>query len=149
MNESYCESLVELLGVLKYTDKKLVNKIPKELMQFFKENASTIYKPKLDYSKKLEDIGLRDQTKAMIVMLHRNYWCTPEKRNEYDKILKENEIKYQEQLKEKYSVDVFKKKEETEKSEINVQDNVMQMVEYKQPLFTRLLNKIKSIFKRK
>lgn len=47
-------------------------------------------------------------------MICLNYWCdTPEKKQIFLKVIKENEIKYQEKLRQKYNPnDIFKKKKQ-------------------------------------
>ena len=57
----------------------------------------------------------------------------------------ENERKYQEELREKYNPDdIFKKKQVDVKKEEIKEENV-QMVEYKEPILRRIVNKILEI----
>lgn len=41
----------------------------------------------------LEDMELLPETKGLLAMIYRNYWCTEEERKEYDRILMENDRK--------------------------------------------------------
>ena len=56
----------------------------------------------------------------------------------------ENEQKYQEELRQKYNPDnIFSKKN---KNIIEIEDNQTQLIEYKETIFRRILNKIKALF---
>ena len=72
-----------------------------------------------------------------------NYWCDNEKEKlELKQILKNNEDRYQQELRNKYNPeDIFKKNKQE-----NIVENQVSMIEYKEPLFKRFISKIKSIF---
>ena len=56
----------------------------------------------------------------------------------------ENDQKYQEELRQKYNPDnIFSKKN---KNIIEIEDNKTQLIEYKETIFRRILNKIKALF---
>ena len=81
----------------------------------------------------------------MIIVFKNNYWSNEEEKREIIKQLNENEKKYQEELREKYNPDnLFKNKDI--KAEITEQP--VAMVEYKESIFRRIINRIKIIFKR-
>ena len=77
------------------------------------------------------------------------YWYKDEsKKQKLLEVLDENERKYQEELREKYNPEnIFKNKNDNntfdeavpEDEEISVE---MQIVEYKEPIFKRIVNKI-------
>lgn len=101
----YREALVEVLEILKHARKKDVDKIPKKLILFFEKNASPTYKFTYDNNKEIKDLNLKPETKGLLAMIYRNYWCTPEKRAEYDELLKKNQKLSDELLREKYNPD--------------------------------------------
>lgn len=101
----YREALVEVLEILKHTNEKDRNKIPKKLIAFFEKNASTTYKFTFDESKPIKDLNLKPETKGILAMIYRNYWCTQEERLEYDNLLNNNQKLYDEHLREKYNPD--------------------------------------------
>ena len=106
------EAYVEVLEVLKHMEHKYMEKIPKKLIEFFKSNASKEYKFKLDNNIPFEEQQLKKSTISILAMLNYNYWCEDEEHKKY--LLNkynENEIKYQEMLMEKYSVDKLFNKE--------------------------------------
>ena len=139
----YSETITEVLDILKHTRKEDVDKIPPKFMDYLKENASKTYKPKLDHTKKIEDMQLKPKTKAILAIIYIKFWCDSEKKKEINNTLKNNEIEYQKQLKEKYNTDnIFKNKA----SQIEKVDNSVAMVEYKESIFKRFIKKIKSFF---
>lgn len=139
----YSEAVTETLDILKHTRKEDVDKIPSKFMDYLKENASKTYKPELDHTKKIKDMQLKRKTKAILAIIYKKFWCDSEKKKEFDNTLKNNEIEYQEELREKYNLDnLFKNKV----SQIETVDNSVAMVEYKESIFKRFINKIKSIF---
>ncbi len=140
----YSEAIAETLDILKHTRKEDVDKIPSKFMDYLKENASKTYKPELDHTKKIKDMQLKRKTKAILAIIYKKFWCDSEKKKEFDNTLKNNEIEYQKELREKYNPDnLFKNKV----SQVETVDNSVAMVEYKESIFKRFINKIKSIFR--
>ena len=151
MNLEYSEAVGEVLQILKYTDKTLIDKIPKKLIEFWEENA--IFNSKLEFENdnKIEKLDLKPKTKALIGMIYRNYWCDAEERKEYDKILLENEDKIQEEARRKYNPEeIFKPKQENsieQITKIEEKENI-NIVPYRENIFEKIIKMIKNIFKR-
>ena len=105
------EAYVEVLEILKHMDKKYVDKIPAELIDFFNRNVSKEYEFSLDKTIPFEEQKLKETTINILAMLNYHYWCEDEEHKRY--LLNkynENELKYQEELKRKYNTDnLFKK----------------------------------------
>lgn len=142
----FSEGITETLDILNHMSSSDVNKISKKFMDFLERNKSKDYVPKLDHSKKLYEMDLKQKTKAILATIYLNYWCNDEQKEEYKKILKENEEKYQKELREKYSTDnIFKRNNIQSKEESVIQDNVS-IMEYKESVFKKIINKIKKIF---
>lgn len=115
ITKEFAEALAEINEILKYLPEEYVEKIPKKLRDFFKEIESKEYKTNIDPYKTLDEQDLKPKTKTLITVLYRNYWCNEEERAELDKILIENDKKYEEELREKYNPDnIFKKKDKDE-----------------------------------
>ena len=81
-------------------------------------------------------------------MICYNYWCVTEKQKEqYLKRLSQNEQQYQKILNEKYNPDnIFENKK------LDFIENTTtptEITEYKESIFKKLINKIKSIFSKK
>ena len=144
MNE-YRIATTEVLCILEYLPKEMKENIPANFLKFLNEQSLPDYKPNFDYSQGLDNIKLRNKTKALLAMIYRNYISTEKERAEYDEILDKNEKVYQNELKEKYNSDnLFKK----ERNKNNFTSDEVQLVEYKESFFTKIFNMIKKLFHR-
>lgn len=107
----YSEAISEVLDILKHTRKEDVDKIPPKFIEFLKSNCSKTYKPKLDHSQKIKDMKLKYKTKVILAIIYKKFWCDRKQEKEYNRILKENEIKREKEKREKYNPDeIFKKR---------------------------------------
>lgn len=99
----------EVEEVLAHTQQELVEKIPSNVRKFFIDNSKDVveYEAKYNIELPLKEQKLLEETKAILTLFYRDYWCTPKEKVELEKILDENEKKYQEELREKYNPDVF------------------------------------------
>ena len=92
LDKNYAIAMSELLHFLKGFSNDEIDKIPKELMDFFIENSDKSYKCDFDYNLNIEDLHLKDETYGLISMICYNYWCkTPEEKQQYLDLLKRNE----------------------------------------------------------
>ena len=158
LEENYKNGISEVLEILKYSEKEYTDKLPKKLISFFKENASKTYKPQIDVNKKIEDMDLLPETKGLLSLLYMDYWSTPEEKEEFKKVLKNNQEKIEQELREKYNPDkIFDRPEEkveesqkleTDEPEINqgVSENEA-LTEYHESFMKNLINKIKEFIK--
>ncbi len=142
--EIYSEvyQILNLLGT-EYTEK-----LPATLMNMLKEKRAINYNPQYTEDLPLNEQNIRKETMAIIVLLYLNYWCEDENEvAEINNILKNNEEKYQLELRERYNPDnIFKKqKQETKNVEEQIA-NETAMIPYKKSIFARIINKIKNIF---
>ena len=140
----YSEAAVEVLGILEYLEDIDKNKIPKEIIEFLEKNKSNTYNPKINYWDNVEKLNLKKKTRQILPGLYIDYLSSDEEKKEYINKLKQNEIKNQEILKEKYNVDnIFEKKEIPK-------EQVVELVLVKEEKwFVKIINKIKEIFKKK
>lgn len=138
----YSEAIVEVLDILNHSEDTIIEKIPQKLINFWQKNKSKTYKPNLDHSKPINEMNLKDKTKSIIAMIYIKYLCDDEK-NTVKTILKDNEEKYQHELRKKYDIDNIFKNKVKEKKIIN------EIIEYKpQNFIKKLFIKIKNLFKR-
>ena len=139
----YSEAITETLDILKHTKKEDVDKISSKFIDFLNANASKTYKPELDHTKNINDMQLKHKTKAILAIIYKKYWCDSEKQEQFNRVLKENEIKREKELRKKYNPDnLFK----NSKSKIETVDNSVSMVEYKESIFIKIKNWFKQIF---
>ena len=141
-------AMAEVIYYLKGIKQEDIDKIPKKFIQYLNENASKEYKCNFDYNKPLKELNLLDETRGIIGMICYNYWCVTEKQKEqYLKRLSQNEQQYQKKLDEKYNPDnIFENKI---LDFIENTTNPTEITEYKESIFKKLINKLKSIFSKK
>ena len=81
----------------------------------------------------------------MIALFHLNYWCSSNEEKENLKtIFKDNETKYQTELRRKYNPDNLFKRQSSEQKESSITKEIA-MVEYKESILKKFINKIKNI----
>lgn len=146
VNQVYAEAISETLDILEHTKKEDVDKISPKFMEYLRNNASPNYISNLDHSKKISDMDLKQKTKVILAIIYRKFWCDEEQKLEFDKKIKNNELIYQKELREKYNPDnIFKEKVVKENNDIK--EN-LSIIEYKESFFIRFIKKIKSLFNR-
>lgn len=145
----YSEAATEVLAILNNTDKEAVNKIPKKFIEFLKENSSKTYKPNFDKSKTIKELNLKPKTQALLGLIYLKCWANEQQRAEFTKGTLENEKVYQQELTEKYSTDNLFKNRVTSKLENETKAQQISLIKVKENNFIqRIINKIKSIFRR-
>ena len=134
----------EIYEILRIFPKELVAKIPQEKIRFFYNNMDNSYEYNIS-KETFDGQTMLEETKAILTILFRDYWATPVQK---EKILSYENIernKLEEETRRKYNPDnLFKKKEEQNYVEAHIEETAM--VEYKESIFKRIVNKIKSFF---
>ena len=145
MEETKVKTLSETYCLLKHFPKAYIEKIPPKILELINHFSDSKYYIDINTEKTLDEQNISEETKNMLIVFKYNYWSTEgEKQMIYDK-LDENEMKYQQELREKYNYEnIFKNKS----TQVNVAEKNVAMIEYKEPIFKSILNRIKSIFKR-
>lgn len=146
VSQEYSEAIAETLDILEHTQEVDVDRISKKFMEFLKENTSKTYKPNLDYTKRIKDMNLKDKTIGILSIINKKYWCNDEERRAFEEKLKQNEIKYQKELNEKYDTNkLFADKELKKIENINIAD----LAEYtEQKWYQKILEKILKVFRK-
>ncbi|MGN1297838.1 MAG: hypothetical protein ACI4VH_05395 [Clostridia bacterium] len=135
----------EFLGLITKEER---DEIPKKLRDFFREEKDTSYHKNINSNIPIEEQNLKEETLAIIALLNLQYWCKDEnEKQRLQQIYANNENKYQEELREKYNPNnIFKNKNDvtTNIGNGNGEDISinMQIVEYKEPIFKRIVNKV-------
>ena len=135
MENELAQAYSEVYEILKYIPITYLNKIPKDVVNIFKNKRDKNYKVKINPSIPLEDQKLHRKTLVLLSVLNLDYWCEPEEREEILNIYWKNE-------KESYVV-------------LDEENNLMpdqiekSLVLYKEENFMqRIWSKLKNIFKR-
>lgn len=146
MTLEYKKSLKELNTILNYMNIEYLNKIPTKFINFINNNMDIDYIPNIDKNIPINKQNLSEDTKVLLSLIYRNYWCDSEIK---EKLLQEDlreKKKYEKELQEIYNPDnLFIKRTltNTENEEKNVS-----MVQYKRDYwYIKIINKIKQFFK--
>ena len=146
MENELLKAYAEVDKVLSFMENKYVEKIPKKMREMFKNEKLEGYNPSINPKVPLDEQDLQRKTLSILAMLNLNYWCeSEEEKEELKKKFYENEKKYQEELREKYNPDnIFSKNQD---NIIEPENNQTQLIEYKESVFRKILNKIREFLK--
>ena len=147
--EQYGEAAVEVLDILDNTKKEDVEKIPQSFIKFLVEIASLDYKVNLDHTKTIEEMNLKDKTKELLGYIYIKWWSYDKEKEEYIKQIKEIEKIKEEKIREKYNPSTIFENKQLKNKEKENQNKTFQMVDYKENILTKIINKIKSLFSRR
>lgn len=155
VSKAYSEAFVEVLAIL---DNILIEEkkaIPKKFLDFLEKNASNTYRVNFDKNKSLKELKLKKETKGMLSLIYYNYICSADKKSEYFELLKENQTKYEKKIRELYNPNnIFKNntskveennQDEKESVEILNSNKTQEIIEYKESIIKRILNRIRAI----
>ena len=135
----------EIINLMSYD---LRSKIPSKFIDLIMAQKDENYIPQIARDIPLEKQNLREETISILAYLKLNCFCDNEEKKQFMKMLNENERKYQEELREKYNPDnIFENKEQNISPKENASYS-MAIIEYKESIFKRIINKIKEIFKK-
>lgn len=145
----YSEAITETLDIIRHTRKEEVDKISSEFMEFLNANASKTYKPELDHTKKIKEMQLKRKTKVILAIIYKKFWCNSEKQEQFNRVLKENEIKLENKLIEKYNPDdIFKNKNRIIPQEEQQSEETRMTIVQEEKWYQKIFNLIKNLFHR-
>ena len=156
MEQELSEIAVEVNSIFDNMSIDVLNKIPQNIRDFFKKNASTTYNFKYDKTKGLEEQNIKNRTKGVIALLYRNYICDEAERKEYDSIYLEFLNKKEEEKRALYNPDdIFKKAKIEEQKSIkedgyreNEKIESLEITNNELGIIKKIINKIISFFKK-
>lgn len=100
------KAYAEVDYIIKHMNEKYYAKIPKSLLAFFEEIKDPDYKVYVNPHKPLQEQGLTEYALEIIALLHIKYWCENQaKQEELLQKMKENEEKFEAQLREKFATE--------------------------------------------
>ena len=137
----------EVYTILEDLNEEEYNKIPPEVIETIKENRNEEYFFELDEDLALKEQPMLPETKAILFNLFRDYLATQEQK---EKIIKwQNEERQKNELKKQsqYNIHAFENKHNQDKTERT--EERVQLIEYKENIFRKILNKIKRFFTKK
>ena len=140
-NEEYAVACTEVLEILNYISKEDYNKVPRDVIQ---DDIVFLYNPWKDINEqKMSETG-----RVMLASFFRDYWATDEQRNKIKAFQNNKRYQIEEENKQKYNTDIFKNRNTTiNESQIDQTRN-MQLVEYKENIFMKILGFFKKMFRK-
>lgn len=145
MTEAYREAFTEVNEILKHLNTDILKKIPKELIDNIKESMSTSYVLKYDNTKGINEQELKQETRAILSVIYRDYICNEDMKKE---IIQKDRKEWFELEKEKEyggDIEVFKKQTIQNK---DTEENKALQVLRKQNIIIKIIEKIKTIWRK-
>lgn len=147
MKNDLYKAYAEVDEILALMESEYIEKIPKKMREMFKKERPNDYNPLIQIDIPLEEQKLQRKTFAILAMLNLNYWCEDEEeKQELIKIYAENDIKREEELREKYNPDnIFKNRKDIQQ----IENNSLSIIEYREKRFLqKIIIFIKRFFKK-
>lgn len=135
----------EVYTILQDLNEEEFNKIPAAIIETIEANRNEEYEYELDDELELKEQPMLPETKAILFNLFRDYLATPEQKAKIIRMQNEERQKNELKKSKMYSTDVFENKEE--KKIETPEKEIVQLVKYKENIFKKILNKIKSFLK--
>lgn len=130
----------EILNILKNIEPEYVYVLPIELIEYLNNNSLKDESEKYSGFNENGDIEVSDEAEEILTFMYLNYWAEENEKKELLEKLTNNE----KELEEKYDIQkVFNKRNETK-----TYKEELQLVQVKDNLFTRILNKLKKLLKK-
>lgn len=141
----------EVFEILSYMNKKTVMKIPFEILQFLKENRNKEYISKINPNNIFNPENISNEAREILAYIDLEYLASEKSRKEKLCIYKENEKKYQEELREKYNTDELFKNIKTNinvETQNSINENI-KIIEYqKQRWYQKIFDRLLKIFRK-
>lgn len=93
MSKLTARAYSEVYEILQIVDKDLKEKIPSEVILFFKENRDLAYEPYFNKYESLENQRVLNETINVLAFLKLKYWCTTDEEKMFLKRLEDNDLK--------------------------------------------------------
>lgn len=141
MNSTYAKAYTEVIQVISHFSNEDYLKIPKEKIEFYKENMDKEYKFVINPNKSIKEQNISKLAYSIIVALFMDYIGTEEENKKIKEILELNQKKAEQEKREKYKVeDIFKneKKEVLNDTNINNSRNELKVIENKESIFSKI-----------
>lgn len=140
----YRNAFTEVYTILETLEYDEYEKIPQEVIGVIINNRNTEYEYELDEEKELREQSMLPETKAILFNLFRDYLSEPEQQEKIIRMQKEERQRNERKKQQTYNTDVFADRQKEKVSNENVQ-----LVEYIESFFMKILKFIKKIFKHK
>lgn len=144
--DNYGEAFSEVIEVINNSSKSVKEKIPDGFVQFLQQNKDENYIVNINFNDDKWEETVKKETRTILALIYRDYLVSEEERKKLIIEEQKEKAKYEEEQREKYNPDNIFKEQNQEKTIIK---NETSLVEYKESIFKKIINKIKSIFYKK
>lgn len=136
------KAYAEVYEILHQMPQEYIRKIPKKIIEMLEKEKLKNYEIELNKENLVDASRLTKTTMTILAMFQYQYWCPNKKiKQELYQIYLKNEEIYQKELREKYNPnEIFKEKK------LNQPREELQIVPYKESIFTKLREFIQRIF---
>ena len=137
-------ALINLMGIT------YKNMLPDKVKMSIEEKRDKNYTPEYDENIPIEKQNVQKESLAILANIQYNYWCLSDhEKQDFMKYLKDIDKSIEEQKREKYNPDdIFKKKDNSKQVEDNIVENEVAVINYKESIFKKILNKIKKLVRK-
>ena len=146
MENNYPRAYKEVIEILKYVPQESVDKIPQTMIDTFKAKMDNTYNFSIDINKSFEDQELLGETKAILANIFRDYWATPYQKERIQAKERYDWQKIEEEKKNKYNYDIFKKDNKIDNKENESVENSLPIEVKKESFYNKIINFFKKIF---
>lgn len=147
MEKKYARAYTEVLEILKHIPEDELERIPKAELQYYEDNCDKNYKYEYNQELDVDKQAISREANTVIVALYMNYFANENQKGIIEKILKQNSIEEEKAKSEKYDVNkIFEKNQQN--NEINNENLPVDISKNENNFIKRIINKIKSLFKK-
>lgn len=147
MERAYEEAFAEVDEIFKIIPVELLGAIPVQFREVISENKAKDYKVKIE--EPLEEKKLKKETVVILGLIYRDFWASPDEREEMQKKDAEDFEKIEQEMQQQYDIqNIFGKR----KARINQENELFStdMIVYKEQSFLKkLFSLIKGLFTKK
>ncbi len=137
-------SISEVLDILKHISEEQLEKIPLNIIKGLNNHKDDSYISTIDYSKPLKEANLSKKTLSLLAYIYREYLCSNEEKEAYNKILYDNQIA---QVGTFDPNSIFGDKSFDSEQVQNTEISQNLPIAIHESFFRKVINKIKSFFK--
>lgn len=129
----------EVYEILNILGKDYIDKLPTKLYEHISHERNMENFVEFDVNQPIEKQEIEKETMLLIAYLNLKYWCDEKERQKFIEQYTKNDERIQKELQQKYKLDDLFKKDVTG----------IELVEYRESIFTKILNRITSLFCKK
>lgn len=146
MENNYPKAYKEVVEILKYVPKESAQKIPQKMIDTFNSKMDNSYNFSIDINKSFEEQELLEETKAILANIFRDYWATPYQKERIQAKERYDWKKIEEEKKNKYNYDIFKKDNKIDNKENESVENNLPIEVKKEHFYNKIISFFKKIF---